>query len=330
MKENWERLHPSRRLDQPTLTCLIQSALPGRDVIAFELLRGGLANTNYKIEVSGLHRSLVVRVYERDGSAARKEIEIYRLIDGTVPLPEVLYADTEGRNYERPYVVSEWIEGVTLDDLLKDGRSEDTASAGRATGEALARMGRHTFPRAGFFRTELDVDDSFDVGSSGVLAFIHDALFQAMAGERLGQDLRDRLWDQVDRHARLFRVVDGTASLAHADFNGSNILMRPGSLGWEVAAILDWEFAFSGSPLFDVGNLLRNQERVDAAFESEFSAAFVENGGTLPNEWRKVTRLLDLVNLCTFLNVPEAGPTVVRDTMGLVQNTVDYLEGAED
>jgi aminoglycoside/choline kinase family phosphotransferase len=49
----------------------------------------------------------------------------------------------------------------------------------------------------------------------------------------------------------------GVRQLVHADFNPKNILVR----GASVAAVLDWEFAFSGTPLFDVGNMLRFAER---------------------------------------------------------------------
>src|SRR5690606_19935382 len=46
------------------------------------------------------------------------------------------------------------------------------------------------------------------------------------------------------------------SQLIHGDFGGSNILLhRAGEPA--VAAVLDWEFAFSGSPAHDFGNLLR-------------------------------------------------------------------------
>ena len=45
----------------------------------------------------------------------------------------------------------------------------------------------------------------------------------------------------------------------HADYNGKNLLMQSTHEGWQVAAVLDWEFAFAGSPLFDTGNFLRHE-----------------------------------------------------------------------
>ena len=46
---------------------------------------------------------------------------------------------------------------------------------------------------------------------------------------------------------------DKSLGLVHGDFNGLNILMS----GTDVSAILDWEFALSGSIYFDIGNMLR-------------------------------------------------------------------------
>ena len=51
----------------------------------------------------------------------------------------------------------------------------------------------------------------------------------------------------------------GRASLVHSDLNPKNLLVDPGTL--EVTAVLDWEFAHAGSPLTDLGNLLRFEQQ---------------------------------------------------------------------
>ena len=44
-------------------------------------------------------------------------------------------------------------------------------------------------------------------------------------------------------------------ALVHADFNPKNLLVDPATGG--VTGVLDWEFAYAGAPLGDLGNLLR-------------------------------------------------------------------------
>nr|BFE70411.1 hypothetical protein GCM10020092_037120 [Actinoplanes digitatis] len=54
-------------------------------------------------------------------------------------------------------------------------------------------------------------------------------------------------------------VLRGSRRLVHADFNPKNLLVGRDDDGhWRVTAVLDWEFAFSSAPLFDVGNMLRD------------------------------------------------------------------------
>jgi aminoglycoside phosphotransferase (APT) family kinase protein len=66
----------------------------------------------------------------------------------------------------------------------------------------------------------------------------------------LGSDLRavcldaDALLDTVDR-----------SCLVHSDFNGKNLLVDP--VSGAMTAVLDWEYAYAGSPYADLGNLLR-------------------------------------------------------------------------
>jgi hypothetical protein len=69
-----------------------------------------------------------------------------------------------------------------------------------------------------------------------------------------------------------------------------------------VEAVLDWEFAFSGPPLADVGNMLRRQERMPAVFVDSFSAGFHAGGGALPPGWRSIAAALDAMALLDFLD----------------------------
>ncbi len=51
--------------------------------------------------------------------------------------------------------------------------------------------------------------------------------------------------------------MDAQSHLLHGDFNKRNTLLRCVNGRWSVPAILDWEFAVSGTPPMDFGNFLR-------------------------------------------------------------------------
>jgi fructokinase len=106
---------------------------------------------------------------------------------------------------------------------------------------------------------------------------------------------------------RLTPAAASTASarqLVHSDFNGKNLLVLDRGDRWSISAVLDWEFAFSGSPLVDVGNMLRFRAAYPPSFVSGFIAGFREAGGDLPSDWQEVSEALDLYALADFLTRP--------------------------
>ena len=136
-------------------------------------------------------------------------------------------------------------------------------------------------------------------------------------------DLRDRcralVWSRADELAGL----DHEARLVHGDFNRRNLLVRRAAGRWSVAAVLDWEFAVSGSPLADLGNFLRYERASRPLVEPHFSAGYRNAGGTLPRDWRRLARLLDLTALCESLTHGQLPDTVTTELVELVRATVE-------
>ncbi|RYG39706.1 hypothetical protein EON79_23905 [bacterium] len=87
-----------------------------------------------------------------------------------------------------------------------------------------------------------------------------------------------------------------TPVLSHSDFKASNLLIHEGKL----SAVVDWEFAHSGTPFLAIGQLFRHP--LPEGFDKAFAAAYRAEGGVLPRGWRDLARRTDLVNLLEFLN----------------------------
>ena len=147
--------------------------------------------------------------------------------------------------------------GVTLETVAPGLADEDLVSLGRSLGRLLASIHGIAFERAGFLDARLAVAEPIDLGLEGLRGFLHRCLVEGVGGERLGSQLTAALLTYVERQGSRLEAWLGRPCLTHADFNGSNILVRRVGAAWEVAAVLDWEFAFSGTPAVDFGNLLR-------------------------------------------------------------------------
>ena len=123
--------------------------------------------------------------------------------------------------------------------------------------------------------------------------------------------------------APLLAGLDSEVGLVHGDFNKRNLLVRETGGRWSVAAVLDWEFAVSGSPLADFGNLLRYERAARPLVEPHFSAGYVRAGGRLPRDWRRLARWVDLLSLCESLTHDELPDDVIPELVELVRATIE-------
>jgi thiamine kinase-like enzyme len=111
--------------------------------------------------------------------------------------------------------------------------------------------------------------------------------------------------------------------MAHGDLGGRNILVAPTeSDGWRVCGLIDWEFAFSGSALWDVGRMFRYSKRYSETFRRGFERGYRDAGGTLPEDWFRTARLLDSTRLVTILNETQELPLVFAECRELIEAMV--------
>ena len=125
----------------------IARAFPGKTVEAAHRLAGGFANANFKVLLSGMKDPIVVRVYARDPDAARREAVVLRLVHDEVPVPEALHVEA-GDDDLPAFAVLSWVEGVTLDQLLRELDPASTMRAVCAVGRVLATLQQFRLPTA--------------------------------------------------------------------------------------------------------------------------------------------------------------------------------------
>lgn len=325
-EESWERRSAIVAFDLGTISRMIAPVFAPRDAVSAQLLSGGLANTNYRVRIGGMRQSFVLRLYTQDPHACRKEVEIYSLAHERVPLPAIFYADVAGELMGTPYVLRDWAEGAPLAELFARGdeRGDEQVmeSAGESAGSVLAAIASYTFPTAGFFGPELAIAEPLEIGPASFLSLLDEWLVRGRAGQRLGPELTERMWRFAERHAPLLDALPPWPVLVHADYKPSNLLMREAAHGWEIAAVLDWEFAFAGPPLFDFTMLLRHAHK-DAPFTRGVAHGYIAAGGALPSDWWRLARLLDFLNLTQMLDQPGERPQLTRDASRLIVTTME-------
>jgi hypothetical protein len=187
----------------------------------------------------------------------------------------------------------------------------------------LAIIHGETFVAAGFFGAELTVGEPLDMGGAGLLGFCRNHVALDLVGARLGPERVRDLMAFVEAQAHRLDAWPAPPSLTHSDFNGSNIMVQRRDGGIEIAAVLDWEFAFAGTPFFDLGNITRPPLGDDAGFTAGLARGYREIDDRLPDDWFELARLADLTAWIDFATRPDLPDAVLSDVLAMIDRTID-------
>ncbi len=324
VRAKWRRSRAEVELDAPAIARLVRDGLPLARVTGHRPLLGGRSNTNIAVNLADRPHRVVLRIYQGDPAQARKEAALARMLsERRAPIARMLHFADQNPVTGHPYALIEWIAGERLEVAMRDFGPAGLMTLAPAIGTALAAIHTIRFPHTGFFADDLRIPEAVDMGHGGLLAYLRRCLHHGPGEQRLGQKLTRDLMAFVAREGHRLDAWLDAPCLTHADFNGSNILVRKTGDGpWMVAAVLDWEFAFSGSPAFDFGNLLRPPLGERPAFASALIESYRAAGGTAPDDWQRIARIADLYSWAEFLGRPDPGHAVIADARRIVAATI--------
>jgi aminoglycoside phosphotransferase (APT) family kinase protein len=269
-----------------------------------EVLAGGAVNTTFKICWDG--KWYVLRFYIRDKNVASIEEKVYRLVQKTVPISEMLFASSE------PYPFA--IFSFCSKPHIYDASKSISKRLSYDLGSALAAIHSYHFAQAGLFGANLSVDTEFAEGSSPYLEYCLEHLTQdSLAWKRLGQTLSKEMVSFMEDNRHYFPVIERGGCLVHSDFKPVNLLWNE----LQGLTVLDWEFAHSGDGIMDFGILLRHFKDFSLDI-SRLENGYQENGGKLSSNWIQRARITDFINIIQLLNTPLERPK-------LFQSLVDSL-----
>ncbi|MCP4922565.1 MAG: aminoglycoside phosphotransferase family protein [bacterium] len=321
-KSDWEKTEAMRPFSKASVVEMVAQAFPHQALQSFQLISGGCANLNYRIHLSGQEASLVLRVYLREGQAAAREQKIGELLKGSaLPVPWIHFVgDIQGTRF----AFAEFMPGRSLRDLLLGQEDFNLQEIMGEVGALLAKLSDYTFPRAGFLDEDLNVVG--DTGFQAHLQFTKDCLNDPVILSVLKLETIGQINQVLDQYAHL--IPDGKEKhLVHGDFDPANILVDKVEGNWTVSGILDWEFAFSGSVLFDVANMVRDAHHMLPEFQTAFIEGLERGGMTLPKEWQTTVKVLNLSALLDCLKRSDIAkePKRCADICALIEHILSEL-----
>ena len=248
-------------------------------------LAGGFSGRTFLGEVAG--ERVVVRLYppddQRGAEGPETDAAVVRLVRGLVPVPDVVEV-RRGDGVEQPgLLVTRWYDAAPGDRALADLDAAGRAAMGAAMGRVAATLAGMPTATAGLFA---DPGLRIEAFPAGDLRDWVDAHASGLPGWDAGEVAR--LADLADRAQDLLDTV-GRTCLVHSDLNPKNVLVDGGG---EVVVVLDWEFAHSGHPFTDLGNVLRFER--EPGYADAALAAYVALRGGTPAETLELARAADL------------------------------------
>lgn len=296
---------------------MVGFAMPEKELLSHKVVSGGCINLNVKIHLLHERSPFILRIYLHDKVAAYREKKIAELIKHTVPLPEVYFVgDCEGYRF----AITAYMTGMSLSDLLLQYPSENIHAIMVQAGQILGAIQKYHFPTAGFLDADLKVVQP--TSTQDYMTFAQVCLAHPTVLEQIGNESIRKIAECLEKYSSLFPGGDQT-NLVHADYDPANILVDKIEGQWKITAILDWEFAHSGSTLCDIANMLRYAHHMPPIFEESFLQGLKEKGVELPENWRISIQLLNLLALldCLIRCVPKESPhrcTDIRELIGFI------------
>lgn len=295
----------------PGPTSDLSGLVGGAEVVP---LSGGYSGETFL--VTGAGEQAVLRLYARHPERAAIDQALLERLRGLLPVPRVLEAVTVPAGADRPpFLLLEALPGDRLDVVLPAADEPLRRRLAEAVTGVLVLLATERMPRAGFF-TDASLEPSpFPAGSGEQAAFLA-AHLGAPFFAGLTDDERAGL-RAVARRAATVAARSSRIALVHADFNPKNLLVDPATGG--VTGVLDWEYAFAGAPLGDVGNLLRFAQ--DEVFDRAVAAAYAERAPDVPDGWLDVARALDLYSLIDLASQQAPDNPIVAGAQDLLRAT---------
>lgn len=321
-KSDWEKVDLAYCPDRDTIVSMVSQAYPAKEIEHNENVSNGCANINIKINFKNESASLLLRIYVRDIEAAARERNLASLIGKKIPVSEVYYTG-DFDNYK--YALCKYLPGVPLRDILLSAQPSHIFDIMYEAGGKLAQIAKIKLPSAGFFDENLGI--SKPINTQEYLSFLDGLLQDTAVCQGLGEHTTAVINAHFSQLKDLLPNEEGH-NLVHGDFDPANILVVNAGNDLHISGIIDWEFAFSGSSLHDVANMLRYAHKMPDEYKKGFIDSLTDSGMTLPDGWHITIILLNLLSLldCLKRTQPAKQSQRTEDILSLINYNLSVLD----
>lgn len=309
MDSKWERVQPYIKLDIEIAERMMSFIKPHGKIEKISLIKKGLRNTNYCVEYD--NSKFLLRIYDFNDNCWEKERSVFEHINGKIRVPELFYLNKESDIINKPYAIFEYVNGVTLDEYVNQEKYNKNVIC--EIGQNLALVHGTPYKDVGFFNNNLNIATKLPN-----LELWYDMFLTGNTVRKLGPKLVDEVKNYIEANHKNIKRIEERIAFVHNDFRPINIIVDNNDNPY----FIDWEGSMAGHILGDIGQFLRIKEQINPEDEKLFISSYnYVSKNKLPDDYKELTKLRDLVNLLQLLNSKHDLQNKDRDLIALIRNT---------
>lgn len=309
MDSKWERVQPYIKLNKETAERMMSCIKPHEKIKNISLIKKGLRNTNYCVEYD--NSKFLLRIYGFDDNWWEKEKSVFNHVSKKIRVPELFYLNNKSDIIDKPYAIFEYINGVTLDEYASQENYNKNVIC--EIGQNLALVHETPYNDVGFFDNNLIINMKLPN-----LELWYDMFLAENTVRKLGPKLVEKVRNYIDENQRNIKRIEERIAFVHNDFRPINIIVDNNANPY----FIDWEGAMAGHILGDIGQFLRIKEQISLEDEKLFISSYnCVSKNKLPDDYKELAKLRDLVNLLQLLNSQHDLQNKDRDLIEIIRST---------
>ena len=314
------RLYDYIDIDVKTAQKLFSQYNKNIEIDRLELIPEGLSTSNYIVYTKNSQTKYLLKIYPENGGNSQIEVASYKYAKKYVNVPNIYFFDNSKRDYNRAYVIMDYIDGITLKKyIIKNKKFPENIVYDMAS--SLALLHNREYKRRALLDKDLNIHKVLPS-----IKILFENNLNSFAGNHIKNEIKKDILDFIIQKEDMLKKLDSKFVYSHGDFYPSNILIDSSDTVW----FIDFEYSLSSSIYLDIGKFFRDRSSMDMYMTQDVYDSFFEGYNSsakniLTNDWIKLSRLNDMVTMLGLINKKSVPHEWVKEIEEAIINTMRIL-----
>lgn len=292
------RLYDYISIDKNTVQKLFSEYDSKIEVKNIKLIPEGLSTSNYIVEIKNSTKKFLLKIYPEGGGNSEVEVSSYLYAKQYVNVPTIYLFDDSKKIYNKPYVIMEYINGISLKEYVINNKKFPVKIA-YDIGSKLAIIHRREYKNMGLLNKDLDIKKTLLP-----VNILHEHYLNGVAGTHINSKIKYELLEFIATNKALLKELEASFVYSHGDFSSSNILINAiDNTVW----FIDFEYSLSAPIYYDIGkffrdNVLMDKYRNKKTYDNFISGYNAHAKNKVSKDWIKLAKLIDITGMLALIN----------------------------